>query len=283
MSDGKPKHKFLHNVYSTTVIGGEAREAITQKVLKPLPGRNAQSPKDAKIGDYSQPRADRIADYARQEKTKAEALAEQKWRQQFENWKAEQVDKKKEQVKTSSTDPVALSKTCSDPQGIVERLDIQQAALDSASRETMEHESHAGDSPGDVDSLRRRVEAAETQAAQLGEERNQFKQELDELTQDLQSRNQELLDERETAAEMESRILQLAQERESWEKRVQQRNTQLKQVAAARQDLMARMATLGGRIKGLSSTVVSLHAESLADPAQDPGDPPEDVLPPALA
>lgn len=283
MSDGKPKHKFLHNVYSNTVIGGEAREAITQKVLKSLPGRNAQRPKDATTGDYSQPRADRIADYARQEKTKAEALAEQKWRQQFENWKAEQVEKKKEQVKTSSTDPVALSKTCSDPQGIVERLDIQQAALDSTSRETMEHESSAGDSPGDVDSLRRRVEAAETQAAQLGEERNQFKQELDELTQDLQSRNQELLDERETAAEMESRTLQLAQERESWEKRVQQRNTQLKQVAAARQDLMARMATLGGRIKDLSSTIVSLHAESLADPAQDPGDPPEDVLPRALA
>jgi len=283
MSDGKSKHKFLHNVYSNTVIGGEAREAITQKVLKSLPGRNAQRPKDAKTGDYSQPRADRIADYARQEKTKAEALAEQKWRQQFENWKAEQVERKKEQVKTSSTDPVALSKTCSDPQGIVERLDIQQAALDSTSRETMEHESSARDNPGDVDSLRRRVEAAETQAAQLGEEGNQFKQELDELTQDLQSRNQELLDERETAAEMESRILQLAQERESWEKRVQQRNTQLKHVAAARQDLMARMATLGGRIKDLSSTIVSLHAESLADPAQDPGDPPEDVLPPALA
>lgn len=282
MSDGKPKHKFLHDVYNNTVIGGEAREAITQKVLKSLPGRNAQRSTDSKNPSYAQPKEDRIADYARQEKKKAEALAEQKWRQQFENWKAEQVEKKKEQVKASSADPAALDTKSLDMQGIVEGLDVQQAALNSASPETMEQESSARDSPCDVDSLRRRVEAAEAQAAQLCEERDQFKQELDELTQDLQSRNQEVLDERETAAEMESRILQLVQERESWEQRVQQRNAQLKQVAAVRQDLMARMTAIGGRIKDLSSMVVSLHAESLADPAQDPGDAPDDVLPPAL-
>lgn len=283
MSDGKPKHKFLHNVYSNTVIGGEAREAITQKVLKSLPGKNVLRSTDSKTADYAQPREDRIADYARHEKKKAETLAEQKWRQEFENWKAEQVEKKKEQVQTSSADPVALDTMRLDPQGTVEGLDIQQAALKSASPGTMKHESSAPDSPGDVDSLRRRVEAAETEAAQLCEERDQFRQELYELTQDLQSRNQEVLDERETAAEMESRIVQLVQERESWEERVQQRNTQLKQVAAVRQDLMARMTAMGGRIKALSATIVSLHTASLADPAQDPGDPPEDVLPPALA
>eukprot|EP00930_Biecheleria_cincta_P044812 TRINITY_DN30864_c0_g1_i1.p1 TRINITY_DN30864_c0_g1~~TRINITY_DN30864_c0_g1_i1.p1 ORF type:complete len:278 (+),score=77.89 TRINITY_DN30864_c0_g1_i1:173-1006(+) len=276
MSDGKPKHKFLHNVYNNTIIGGEAREAITQKVLKSLPGRNAQHSKDA----YAQPKEDRIADYARQEKKQAEALSEQKWRREFENWKAEQVEKKKEAVKSSSAAPTGIDTMCSDPQGTLEEPDLQQEVLNSASPQAMERGSSGQESAGDVDSLRRRVEAAETKAAQLCEERDRCKQELDDLSQDLQSRNQELLDERETAVEMESRILQLAQDRDAWENRVLQRNTQLRQVVTTRQDLIARMTTLGGRIKDMSSTITSLHAESLADPAKDPGDPPEDVIMP---
>lgn len=271
MSDEKPKHKFLNDVYKNTLIGGEVREAITRKVLKSSPVRK---------GDYAQPKEDRIADYARQEKQKAETLAEQKWRQIFEDWKAEQVAKEKT-IQTSSTNVAALDAMSSEPQVIVEGPDIQQEAPSFPS-ENMEHPSSAQNNPGDVDSLRRRVEIAETQAEQLREERDRFKQELEDLTQDFQSRHQELLDEGETASDMESRILLLTQERDSWKNRVLQRNTQLKHVAAVRQDLIARMTTLGGRIEHLSSNIASLHASSLADPVHDPGDAPEDV-PPASA
>jgi len=272
MSEGIPKHKFLSDVYNNTVIGGEAREAITRKVLKSLPVRK---------GDFAELKEDKIADYARQEKRRAEVLAEQKWRQMFEDWKAEQVAKEKA-LKTSSTDVAALDTMNSEPHLIEEGPDIQQEAPRPAPENT-EHSSSAQESPGDVDAVRRRVEIAETQVERLREDRDLFKQELDALTHDLQSRHQELLDERATAADMESRIVQLTQQRDSWENRVLQRNTQLKHVAAVRQDLIARMTTLGGRVEHLSSSIASLHAASLADPADDSGHAPEDELPPASA